>query len=455
LHFLNDGFQTALLLLLPLAGARVGVGLAEIGLFSAAHFLVGVVVATPVGRWSERVGSRVILTGSLALYGACLCALPLVASAMQLGSLYLVAGIAFGVFHPVAFAELAAASSANDRGQRMATFAAVGDVGRWCVATLAAAALVIFPWQACAPVAGAVILALFAGLVAWNRPGGASTNECRVATNASAPADREGVLTLVRANRRFAVITLIGFLDALANSALYIFVPLVLTEAGIAPAVAAGVVSAFFVASLLGKVLGGALADRLGLAQCLACCQVACGVVLLLASGLSNPIAVGALAVILGGLSKATLPIVLSGTAECLSPATLRLGFGVNQTVLGLAAALSPALLGCAAQRVGLEGVFLVSGAICVSAAVVSTVWMWLVGASGCRRALQPLIGSPEKRRTKTALGTASGRSDTIPNCLTRGRSIPSVRSGGRANDHGVTVSCDSRCLPSYPSFRT
>jgi MFS family permease len=180
------------------------------------------------------------------------------------------------------------------------------------------------------------------------------------------------LVTLLCTNRSFRLVTLVGFLDALANSALYIFVPLVLSDSGAEPALAAAVVSAFFVSSLFGKVLGGRLADRFGLSLCLACCQLGCGLVLFALSGASSTIAVAVLVVLLGAVSKASLPVVLSATAESLPPSMLRLGFGLNQTLLGLATTLSPILLGVSGAQLGAAGGLSAAVIVCMFAAIVS-----------------------------------------------------------------------------------
>src|SRR5690349_6290240 len=71
LHFCNDGFQAAFLLLLTVRAASLSLTPFHIGVITALHFLMGVIVSTQCGRHFHcRSGPQVLLVG-MALYGVC------------------------------------------------------------------------------------------------------------------------------------------------------------------------------------------------------------------------------------------------------------------------------------------------------------------------------------------------------------------------------------------------
>lgn len=356
LHFANDGFQATLHWLLPILALGGGISTARWGLMATCHLLLGVVLGIPAGMAAERWGSGRILVGAMALYGGACWILATGTTEAQLWLAMLVSGLGFGVFHPVGFAcvsQLAGRGETTGRTRAavLGRFAAIGDVGRVALCWLAAGLIAGIGIQAGFLVGGT--LAAIAAIVLWPRLKGLSVpNPAGSRPNPLGNSIRSQGWKLL-SQRKFRSATAVAACDALSTTGLILFAPILLAAKGYAGPTLGLLVAVLYGGSLFGKLAIGTLADRWGYVFSLVVCQVGLvgvtlGLVLNSNFGLDLILISG-----LGMLTKGCLPIALAMTAEALEDRDYAVGFGLNQTVSGLAAAISPALFGWIASGFG------------------------------------------------------------------------------------------------------
>jgi MFS family permease len=274
-------------------------------------------------------------------------------------AVYLAAGLGFGIFHPLAFSLIADSSPPQGASQSMGLFTAVGDLGR--AATVGAVMLLVsfLDWRSVfvavgAPVAlGCLLLCIWA----WRRH--------EPVVPRPTPKMRSGQGSSAAMQPWFWLLCSIGFLDGLANSGLYVFLPFLLLAKGCDQAQVGVLVSLYFAAGLLGRIVIGWLGNRWGHVASLLICQLAIGLVIAGLCVSRQLVWLGGGVVLLGVFSRGSLPIILSITAERLPRAAREWGFGVNQAVLGLAAVLSPLWLGYVSNAAGTTAAYAGAGAVC------------------------------------------------------------------------------------------
>jgi MFS family permease len=356
-HFLIDGLQAAMLLVLVFVARDLGLTGIQVGWVAASNFLLGALLSAPASLAARALGARRLVLIALHLCGLCCAAAALTTGFGALLLVYLGAGVGVGVFHPVAFSLVAQAAGPRGTSRAMGRFTAVGDVGRLTVVAAATAMVSLVPWQAVVAWLG-VPVALAGLVLALRERKGNEAPRSSAGTRCPARA------AFAVADRGFWLLCGIGFLDALANSSLSVLLPFLLIE-GQGQLPLGILMPLFFVACLPGRVVIGWLGDLRGRAGSLAGCQAA---VALASAGLcasGGLVWVGASVVLLGLFTRASLPLILSLTAERLPREAAGFGFAVNQTVLGVAATLSPLLLGGVSEVAGTAAAFGWAGGLC------------------------------------------------------------------------------------------
>jgi FSR family fosmidomycin resistance protein-like MFS transporter len=359
LHFLNDGLQGALLVVLPFLAEEMGLTETQIGWVVFACFLLGALFAAPASIAARALGGRWLLLAVVPFSGLCFIAASLTTSFCSVLIVYLIAGIGFGVFHPMAFALLARDSGRHSTSRVMGLFTAAGDVGRILVVAMVVGLLSFLPWRPLFVAMGApvVIGGLVFALLAW--PKARAEQQTRTA--------RQPVRRLsFPADSGFWFLCAIGFCDGLANSSLYVFLPFLLLAKGCEPAQLTVLMPLFFVACLSGRMVMAWLGDRCGRVGGLLACQAAiAGAIAGLC--LSRQIVwVGICVSLLGIVTRGSLPLIQALTADRLPREKVESGFAVNQMVLGVAATLSPLFLGHVSRIAGMTTAFGLAAVLCV-----------------------------------------------------------------------------------------
>jgi MFS family permease len=358
-HFLIDGLQAAMLLVLVFVARDLGLTGIQVGWVAASNFLLGALLSAPASLAARALGARRLVLIALHLCGLCCAAAALTTGFGVLLLVYLGAGVGVGVFHPVAFSLVAEAVGPRGTSRAMGRFTAVGDVGRLTAVAAATAMVSLVPWQAVVAWLGVPVALAGLALALRERKG-------KTALGSSAGTRCPARAAFAVADRGFWLLCGIGFLDALANSSLSVLLPFLLFAKGQGQLPLGILMPLFFVACLPGRVVIGWLGDLRGRAGSLAACQAAVGLAIagLCASG--ELVWVGASVVLLGLFTRASLPLILSLTAERLPREAAGFGFAVNQMVLGVAATLSPLLLGGVSELAGTAAAFGWAGGLCV-----------------------------------------------------------------------------------------
>jgi predicted MFS family arabinose efflux permease len=360
LHFCNDGLQASFLLLLPFVAADVCLSTLQVGLLTAVHFLMSVLLAVPAGVAARRHNGLSLLLGGAALCGGCFLAMPIARDFWSAGLIYLLAGVGYGIFHPIALGLVARRAAPRAGARSMGWFTLVGDIGRVVVPGLVLGILPLVGWTVAAGGTGLATILLATSFFVWR---GEQQQPAAAADPTAERAEPARVVDVLR-QRPFLWACVIGFFDALANSSLYVFLPALVLVKGFGTCDVGLFVAVFFAASLTGRVCIGRVADRLGKVRSLALCQLAIAATI---GGMclgSHVLVLGLCVACLGMLSKGSLPVYMSMTSQRLPRGAVQVGFGINQMVLGVAVALSPLLLGWVCDHAGVTGAFATAGVL-------------------------------------------------------------------------------------------
>lgn len=256
-HFSHHTTNSLLSPLLPFISATFGMSYAQSGFAVSAFSLSAGLANAPWGLFADRVGSRAVIVGGLALMAAVSVALGLAGSYEWLLVALVGMGIVSGSYHAPAAALIAKSYSPAVRGAAMGMHITGGHLS-FFAAPLVAGQLALlsgtwrtpYLWFAAAPLVCGLLLWLVAPRL-HERP---------------EPGDRFAAFREVASVfRDVGPLVSLAMVFQLGLSAVLAFLALYLVDArGIHPALAAAMFGIPQLVGVVGAPLGGALSDRLG-----------------------------------------------------------------------------------------------------------------------------------------------------------------------------------------------
>lgn len=363
LHVLNDGFLASFPLLLPFVQKELGLGFASIGFLSGLLGSAGVLLALPSGALAARFGGLRVLAAAMLFYSFAFVLAGFSPGFPVLVIAFAVASVGFGVFHPISFALVAHGSTPKDIGRKMGNFTAIGDIGKIGVSSVMTLLVVSLGWRSTSVLYGIIPFIFLCAMLLVFRPHFLPGNP----SGAKGRPKPHGL----RYRRDFILAVVTGSLDALASSSLFIFIPFLFLFRGIPPAILGSLSGAFFVGNMLGKVAFGKIVDRFGSLRIFIASELLMAVLLVLISLQTSVALIAVLAVLLGAVTKGTVPVINTMVANSVpDPELYEKAFGVVSFTGGIAGVAAPFALGLAAERFGVVPVFQLSAAFAVLAVV-------------------------------------------------------------------------------------
>lgn len=147
LHLFNDGYLAAMPLILPFASEEFALSLGVVGLLGSLLSFSGIILAIPAGVTASKFGALRLLSIGVLFYSLGFLILGLSSGVITVVLAFIIASIAFGIFHPLAFSAVAKASQHSSLGRQMGVFAATGDIGRIAFAAAVTFIIGLTSWR--------------------------------------------------------------------------------------------------------------------------------------------------------------------------------------------------------------------------------------------------------------------------------------------------------------------
>lgn len=367
LHFFNDGYLAAMPLILPFASEEFALSLGVVGLLGSLLSFSGIILAIPAGVTASKFGALRLLSIGVLFYSLGFLILGLSSGVITVVLAFIIASIAFGIFHPLAFSAVAKASQHSSLGRQMGVFAATGDIGRIAFAAAVTFIIGLTSWRFTSLLYAAAAAALFIFSIFLSRGkdvSGQANNE----------KGKKKIDAALLKNSTFMLANASSLLDAFANSSLFIFIPFLLTFRGIDAAFIGPFTSIFFIGNLSGKVIMGRLTDRIGQERLFICCEVFIFISLIMLALSPSVIVISALAFILGFFSKGTVPITSTMIAQSVGNDEYESAYSVNSLSTSIANTVAPLFFGVLADFLGVQAIFFACAVAALCAALPSLI---------------------------------------------------------------------------------
>jgi MFS transporter, DHA1 family, multidrug resistance protein len=251
---------------LPLFTASLGVDDATLGLIAAVSSATGVLVGFPAGVISDMVGRRRVMLLGIVLFAVTPLLYLLVTTPGQLVVVRFIQGAGTAILNPVVMA-VVAETYAADRGERMAWYSSIYQVGRF-VAPTAGGLLIVgkdFTWVfIVSAMSGFLALLAFFTLRTTSGSTGTAKRDTRTSSWASGLKRMGSELRLVVSHRGIMLTSAMEAAQYFSIGAVETFLPLYMITAGFSAWEVGPIFTAQLVATAIAKPALGRLSDKLG-----------------------------------------------------------------------------------------------------------------------------------------------------------------------------------------------
>jgi len=364
LHILNDGFKASLMLFLPLIAAQFRVGMTQVGFLGGVVNSLDIILALPAGYFASKFGGKSVLIGTVFFwaFGYLITGMAPHYSSVVIG--FVIAGIGFGMFHPVSFALVTHMFDKATRGKQLGNFTALGEVGRVGLSSIITVVIIVIGWRSTAIAVFVILLCIGLSFLYLDKKHIYNVDKL------NEPKTQTSYKALLK-NKKFLFASLSNCFDALASGSLFIFIPFLLLQRHV-PYMFVGVLtSTFFIGSMFGKVLLGSLIDRIGNVKVFIISELSMAILIVALSNITWIPALIVTCVILGIFTKGTVPVVNTMVSESVHHQVgMEKVFSLNALFVGVASTCAPILLGYFSDTFGIIMAFNVSAVFALCAII-------------------------------------------------------------------------------------
>jgi len=351
LHVLNDGCKASLVLFLPSLAKEFAISLTKVGFLASAVNSLEILLALPASHLATKIGGKKILLGTVFFWAAGFLLLGIAQNYLLIIPAFIIAGIGFGSFHPVAFALVSRMFEKGTRGKQLGNFTALGDLGRVGLASLVTVVIVYIGWRY-----ASILISLLLFIIGFY---------FLHVSKKEIPMIEEKESTEVISyknmmkNKNFLLSSLSFCMDSLASSSLFVFIPFLLLQRHV-PYVFLGVLtSTFFIGNMFGKVVLGRLVDMFGNTRVFVISEILMAIFIIILSNSTWLPLIIISSVILGVFTKGTVPVLTTMVSESFEHQKgIEKAFGLNALFVGIATTTAPFLLGFLSDTFGIATAF-------------------------------------------------------------------------------------------------
>lgn len=352
LHILNDGFKASLVLFLPTIAKEFAVSLTKVGFLGSAINSLDILMALPASHLASKIGGKKILVGTVFFCAIGYLLTSIAPHYILVIPAFMIAGVGFGAFHPVAFALVSKMFEKGERGRQLGNFTALGELGKVGLSSLVTVAIVYLGWRNTALTIGLIAFLIGVYFVHLIR------KDPKLKENTTLTTPDISHWEILK-NKKFVLSTLSFCMDTIASGSLFVFIPFLLLQRHV-PYVFLGVLtSTFFIGNMFGKIFLGRLVDKFGNTNVFIFSEICMAVfIIILSNAVWLPFIVLS-SIILGIFTKGTVPVLTAMVSETVEHHKgMEKAFGLNAIFTGIASTIAPFALGFLSDKFGIVMAF-------------------------------------------------------------------------------------------------
>ncbi|MBP7832968.1 MAG: MFS transporter [Candidatus Levybacteria bacterium] len=362
LHVFNDGYFSSSILILPFITKDLSLNLFQAGILGSLTGFMGILLALPAGSAAVKWGGMKVLLAALGIYATSFILLGATINFATVFLCFVIAALGFSVFHPIGFALVSKLSTKSTRGTQIGTFTAIGDIGKIGITTLLTIVIAFIGWRYTSLAYGllAVVALIIFTFIHHKNPHIHVTEK-----------SKDLAFKTLLKNKRFVLASLAGTLDVFASFPLFIFLPFLLLEKGFGTAILGGLVGAYLVGNLLGKTILGRAIDKYGHIKVFVLAELLMALFILLLATSNNIILIVTYSIILGLLTKGTVPVTQTMVSDSVEHhGNFEKSISTYSVIANVSVAGAPVLLGAISNTFGVTYAFITLSIFALSAII-------------------------------------------------------------------------------------
>ncbi|MBI3366057.1 MFS transporter [Candidatus Roizmanbacteria bacterium] len=369
LHIFNDGYQAAFLILLPFIAKDLHINLTQVGSLGSVIYIMEMVFSLPAGYLASRFDGLKILTVLMFLFGIGFSGLFFTSSLSTLLFPFLFVGVAYGIFHPIGFSLVAKWAKTHTRGRQLGDFTAIGDIGRITLPAIITYLVVLIGWKSTSLGFGiSAFVLFFIAFMLYH-------SHKKIQTKVKEEHEHISIFQLLK-NGRYMLAVIASMLDSMSSSSLFIFLPFLLLQKGIASSILGSFAAAYFVGNFLGKSVIGRLVDRFGNARVFISAEILMAVFIVFLTITKSPVFIVIFSLMVGALTKGTVPARTSMGIDALEGhKRFEKAIGLSAFFITAGGSLAPLIYGRIADIWGINATFYTSACIALLAIIPAIVF--------------------------------------------------------------------------------
>lgn len=375
MYLTNSGFSAGLILFLPFLTKELHLSLTQAGLLGGIGYLSKILLSFPIIVVAGKLGGYRTLVWATVCYMIGFFITGFSNAYLLLILSFLVAGVGFSTFQPVSLGIITRVTQKEERGKIMGIFTSSADLGRIAIAGALSFLAAKIGWRETAILSGFIIL-FFVIYTKITQP-----KEEYITSQAST--NHTETISKLLKNQRLLLSTCTAVFDSVASSSLFIFIPFLLLKRGIPSIYLSIFIALFFLGGLLGKLYLGKLTDHFHSSLVFIIAEASMAIAILLLANIPVVILTAIFALVLGVLTKGTVPAAITMATESVEQdGTFEHAYAFNLTFIAIANGLTPIFLGFISDHYGIVAAF----NICALFALLATVPALLYFRSHKRR---------------------------------------------------------------------
>jgi MFS family permease len=353
-HVVQDGLTSTIYVLLPILAQTFGFTYAQIGILKGLKNISQAVLEMCSGWLSERIGECPLIIVGLTLSGAGYLLLSTSPNMFLIAIFLVTIGAGTGLQHAPSSALIANSYPATIRSGALGLYNASGDIGKLVfTGILSLATGVGLAWQQISFFYGlaAVLAAVGIALATRSllRQQKKTTNE---ASNAIGQPEIKGWGILHW--RSFGALLVVTSIDTMVQTSVMVFVAFLMLAKGLSLPVATGATVLLLAGGIFGKAGCGYLANRMGVRPSFTLIQSLTALGLVAVVVAPNWLSF-VLLMPLGAVLQGTSSITYSFAADLIDPRRMARGYALLYSVGTFASAVGPLAIGIVADMFGIE----------------------------------------------------------------------------------------------------
>ena len=289
---------------------------------------------------------------------------------------FILVALGQNVFHNMAFSFFTQITDRASLGRVISDFTAIGDLGR--IPLVSFASLVgamsingIAGWRWVSFSFGAITVLLF--IVSYTTLFRADKRIPKASTGTRKQLPSFGIIR----DKKVCLTVVANMLNAISCGSLFAFLPLLLLSKGFAPQALAGFAFGFTLGCFVGKIACGRLIDRFGSQKTFIVAQLLLSVLLLLLLSGNNFYSIVALSLLIGIVTKGSVPIIQTLATEYIARDKYDDIFSINSFFRGAVLIIIPLLFGFLASVYGIHTIYMIMAIV----SAIATLPILLVGS--------------------------------------------------------------------------